>query len=349
MLGRGKKRKRKSGRWLAGVLILALLAGISSFAYILSYDEPRDPSDDQKREFTVQSGMSTTAIAAALEREGFIDSAFLFKQKSKWQKYDGRYQAGGFLLAPSMTMEEIMDALMDAREETVRFTIPEGFTLRQTADALAELDLADRDEFLRLLEEGDFDFRFLSQAGKGADRLEGFLFPDTYEIFVDATEQEIIEKMLDRFEEIYLPEYERRAEELDRSLLEIMTIASLVEEETRSPGERKRVAGVLYNRLETGMRLGFDSTIQYLLGEPKDRVLYSDLEIDSPYNTYMYAGLPPGPISSPGKECILAALYPEETEYLYFVLKAYGSIEHQFAVTAEEFYRYKAEYIKTLP
>lgn len=349
MARKNKPHSRKKVKWPAALLVLILLAGLFSFAYIRGYDKALDPADPALREFVVQPGMTTTAIARGLQEEKLIGSAWLFKLKSKWLGYDGRYQAGTFQLAPSMTLEEMMEALMDARRETVRFTIPEGYTLDQTADALAEQGLVDRAEFMRLLEEGDFDFRYISEAGEGAVRLEGFLFPDTYEVFADATEQEIIEKMLSRFEEIYLPEYEQRARELDRSLLEIITIASLVEEETRFPGERKLVAGVLYNRLEIGMKLGFDSTIQYLLGETKERVLYSDLEIDSPYNTYMYAGLPPGPISSPGRECILAALYPEDTDYLYFVLKAYGSIEHNFATTSQEFYRYKEEYIKTLP
>ena len=349
MTSRRKKKKSHADRWIAILLILAVIGAGVSYLYIRGYDKTQDPTSGKTIEFIVAPGMSTTAIASALEEKGLIGSTFLFKQKSKWQGYDGRYQAGTFHLSPSMTMEELMNALMDAKKESVRFTIPEGYTIRQTAAALSEQGLVDEQEFLRLLEEEDFDFRFMSEVGKGADRLEGFLFPDTYDVFVGASERDIILKMLSRFDEVFLPEYYDRAEELDRSVLEIVTIASLVEEETRAPEERKRVSGVLYNRLEIGMKLGFCSTIQYLLGEPKELLLYSDLEIDSPYNTYMYTGLPPGPISSPGKECILAALYPEETDYIYFVLKAYGSTEHNFAVTSAEFYQYKEEYSKTLP
>lgn len=349
MKSRRKKKKSQAGRGIAVLLILAMIGAGASYLYIRGYDKARDPESGESIEFIVVPGMSTTAIASALEKSGLIGSSFLFKQKSKWQGYDGRYQAGTFHLSPSMTMEELMEALMDAQEETVRFTIPEGYTIRQTAAALAEQGLVDEQEFLRLLEKGNFDYRFMAEAGKGTERLEGFLFPDTYDVFVGASEQDIIEKMLSRFDEVFLPEYYDRAKELDRSVLEIITIASLIEEETRAPEERKLVAGVIYNRLEIGMKLGFCSTVQYLLGEPKEQLLYSDLEIESPYNTYLYAGLPPGPIASPGKECILAALYPEETDYLYFVLKAYGSNEHHFAVTSEEFYRYKDEYSKTLP
>ncbi|MDD2302186.1 MAG: endolytic transglycosylase MltG [Bacillota bacterium] len=349
MTYRRKKRNHKKTQWPIVMLLIIAAGAAASFAYIKGYDKAADPADTEIVAFTVTPGMSTTSIASSLEAEGLIDSSFVFKQKSKMDGYDGRYQAGTFHLSPSMTLEEIMDRLMDARKETARFTIPEGYTIRQTAAALAGQGLVDEQEFLSILNEERFDYRFLSEAGEGPDRLEGFLFPDTYEVFVDASAREILVKMLDRFDEIFLPEYYDRAEEMDLSIRELITIASLVEEETRAPEERKRVAGVVYNRLAIGMKLGFDSTIQYLLGEPKERVLYADLEIDSPYNTYMYAGLPPGPISSPGKECILAALYPEETDYLYFVLKEYGSVEHHFAVTAEEFYRYKDAYIKTLP
>lgn len=349
MTSRRKKKKSHADRWIAILLILAVIGAGVSYLYIRGYDKTQDPTSGKTIEFIVAPGMSTTAIASALEEKGLIGSTFMFKQKSKWQGYDGRYQAGTFHLSASMTTEELMNALMDAKKESVRFTIPEGYTIRQTAAALSEQGLVDEQEFLRRLEEEDFDFRFMADVGKGADRLEGFLFPDTYDVFVGASERDIIEKMLSRFDEIFLPEYYDRAEELGRSVLEIVTIASLVEEETHAPEERKRVSGVLYNRLEIGMKLGFCSTIQYLLGEPKEQLLYSDLEIDSPYNTYIHAGLPPGPISSPGKECILAALYPEETDYIYFVLKSYGSIEHNFAVTSEDFYRYKEEYSKTLP
>ncbi len=349
MTSRRKTHKTRRHRWPAVVVALALLSLGMSYLYIRGYDKAADPGSEERIELTVAPGMSTTAIASALAEQGLIENAFLFKQKSKWLGYDGRYQAGTFDLSPSMTMEELMVALMDARRESVRFTIPEGYTIRQTAAALAEAGLVEETEFLRVLEEEDFDFRFMSQTGEGSDRLEGFLFPDTYEVFAGASERDIAEKMLTRFDEIFEDEYYDRAEEMGRSVREIITAASLVEEETRAPKERKRIAGVLYNRLEIGMKLEFCSTVQYLLGEAKERLLYSDLEIDSPYNTYKYAGLPPGPISSPGEECIVAALYPEETDYLFFVLKSYGSIEHNFAVTGQEFYRYKDEYIKSLP
>lgn len=341
------KRKFKSQIWLLGLLVIAALVAGVKFISIGS-DEPVDPSDFTLITFAVEKGSSTKRIAADLQEAELIHSSSAFVRKTKRQGYDGRYQAGTFQLSRSMTMSEIMDALTSAKKETVRFTIPEGYTVQQTAALLAEKGLADEQVFLSCLTE-EYDYDFLPDVKRTAERLEGFLFPDTYEIYVGASARDIIEKMLTRFDDIFLPEYYTRAAELDKSILEIITIASLIEKETRAPNERKLVSSVLYNRLAINMHLRFDSTIQYLLGEPTERVLYKDLEIDSPYNTYKYAGLPPGPIASPGKDCIEAALYPEKTDFLYFVVKSYGSIEHHFAVTESEFFRYKKAYTDSLP
>ena len=334
-------------------MLLLVLAGFvaagAGYLYLKSYDRALDPQSSDQITFQVGKGSGTKAIAAKLEREGLIDSAFFFRQKSRLLGYDGLYQAGTFLLSPAMTTEEIMVALLHARGEVVRFTIPEGYTLQQTASALAQEGLVDEATFLKVAAETPFDYYFLPGLEAGPHRLEGFLFPDTYEIYKDADERAILEKMLDRFDQIFTEAYVQRADEMGRSLLEIVTIASLVEKETRSPQERERVAGVLYNRLALPMRLRFCSTIQYLLGEPKERLLNKDLEIDSPYNTYKYDGLPPGPIASPGLACIQAALYPEEHDYLYFVLEAYGAKAHRFSETEAEFYRHKAIYDSTLP
>ncbi len=345
----GNKRRTKGRKRFAGLLIaVVLIAAGAGTISVRQYDKAADPGDPTAYEFVVERGMSSKAIARALQEKGLIKNASLFLQKTKRQGFDGRYQAGSFQLSPSMTMSEIMQALTHARRDTVRFTVPEGYTVRETAALLAEKELVDEQAFLQCLTE-EYDYGFLPDIERTVDRLEGYLFPDTYEIFVGAEEREIIEKMLARFDDVFLPEYYSRADELGRSVHEMITIASLIEKETRAPHERKLVSSVLYNRLAIRMNLRFDSTIQYLFDEPKERVLYKDLEIDSPYNTYMYEGLPPGPIASPGKDCIVAALYPEDTDYLYFVVKTYGSIEHNFAVTEQEFNRYKKTYIDSLP
>lgn len=344
-----KKRKSKLSAKLTVVLLcLVVVAALIAYSGFKNFNEAFKPQSSESIHVVVESGMGTTTIAQMLEDNGIIENALVFKLKSKFNNYDGKYQAGSFDLSPSMPMEVIMASLLDGKKETTRFTIPEGYTLKQTAQKLSNEGLIDEEEFMRQLEAGDFDYRFLEGLKGGKNRLEGFLFPDTYEIFVDSSEYDIIDKMLSGFNLVFTDEYYERASEMNLSVQEVVTIASLIEEETRTADERKLVASVVYNRLDIGMNLRFCSTVLYALGEQKARLLYKDLEIDSPYNTYKNAGLPPGPISSPGKSCLDAALYPAETDYLYFVLKGDGTGEHHFAENESDFFNYKEDYLNTL-
>jgi len=199
---------------------------------------------------------------------------------------------------------------------------------------IAAVNLVSREEFLEAAAKGEFDYDFLTGVPHGEKRLEGFLFPDTYQFEADATAEEIINVMLKRFGEVYNEEYRRRAQELGLSTLEVVTMASIVEKEAKLDEERAVIAGVFYNRLKKNWKLESCATVQYLLGEPKAELSYKDLEIDSPYNTYKYYGLPPGPIASPGKASLEAALYPEEVDYLFFRANPDGS--HTFSRTLAE-------------
>lgn len=349
-MGRRQKRHRPNRlrRRVTGLLVTAALLAVIFFAYGYLNSRPVDADDASVVLFQVERGASTRAIARQLHEEGLIRNIFVFRLRTKQAGYDGRYQAGTTELSASMNLKDIMDRLTSARGQTVRFTIPEGCTVEETAALLERQGIVEAEAFLRALD-AEYAYSFLPEKSQGDHRLEGFLFPDTYEVFSDADAHDVVDKMLSRFDEIFTEQYRERAKSMGRSVEEIVTIASLIEKETRAPHERKRVASVLYNRLDIDMHLRFDSTIQYLLGETKDRVLYKDLEIDSPYNTYMYPGLPPGPIASPGADCIDAALYPEQSDYLFFVVKEYGSIEHNFAKTEQEFARFKKQYIDSLP
>lgn len=182
----------------------------------------------------------------------------------------------------------------------------------------------------------------------GANRLEGFLFPETYDVFATSMEHDIINRLLGQFDAVYKDEYYNRATELGYDLNQIITIASLIERETRVDSERAIVASVIYNRLNMGMALQIDATVQYALGEQKDRLSYKDTEIDSPYNTYKVPGLPPGPICSPGEASIKAALYPENTQYVYYVLDAKMDGSHRFSKSYDEFLKNKNAYINAL-
>ena len=366
-----EKRRGLSGCliFLLIVLILILAAfmtGSRLFSYVKNYNEALDPGNTAEVSFTVPQGATTSSIAESLEEAGLIKDARIFRYKTKLNAMDGTYQAGTFKLSASMTMEEIMKALQSAKNyDTVRFTIPEGYTLRQIAHKLANEGVIESPEaFYNALDE-DYNYWFLDGKGSGygdpteeltahQNRLEGFLFPDTYEVYTNVTPKEIIDKMLARFDEVFSAEYKadipalREAKGDDLDINAIVTIASMIERETRMDSERDVIASVIFNRLDIGMKLQLDCTIQYVLGEVKERVLYSDLEIESPYNTYIVDALPAGPIAVPGYASLTAALHPAETEYYYYVLKGDGSLSHNFAKNESEFQKYKKEYLDSL-
>jgi UPF0755 protein len=242
-----------------------------------------------------------------------------------------------------MSMEEIMKILIAGKAETVRFTIPEGYDIKRTTEKLAGEGLINADVFAKEIESGQFDYRFLTDAPVGPNRLEGFLFPETYEIFANANEHDIIDKMLYQFDKVFTDEYYKRAEELGMSVREVITLASIIEREARVPEDRPIIASVFYNRMKIDMPLQSCATVQYILGEQKAVLSIKDTKIESPYNTYLHTGLPPGPIASPGADSIKAALYPAETDYLYFLAKGDGS--HAFSSTYDQFLKDKAKYI----
>ncbi len=234
-------------------------------------------------------------------------------------------------------------------EEGLRFTIPEGFTLEQIAARLEDEGMVGKEAFISACQDYmqniDPSFSFLNDIPSSVNfLLEGYLFPDTFEVRRGITARELIDVMLHRFNEVFNEDNRRRASEMGFTLHEIVTLASIVEKEARVAEERPIISAVFHNRLQSpGMSLLQScATVQYALGEVKPVLLYEDLEIDSPYNTYLYPYLPPGPIASPGEDALEAALYPAEVDYLYFVYKEDGSGTHYFSTTLQEHNHYKA-------
>lgn len=226
--------------------------------------------------------------------------------------------------------------------KTVTFTIIEGKTVKETATVLAKSKLVNKKKFLREVKKGEFDYPFIDQSIKGTERLEGFLFPDTYEIFEDEDEHGIIERMLENFNnKVYKPLI-KDIEASGRSFKDILIMASLCEMESSNQNdERKKVASVFYNRLNIGMKLQSCATVNYCLGIKKFILSYSDIAVDSPYNTYKVEGLPIGPICSPSLSSFEAAIFPAETDYLYFVASPKKDGTNNFASTEEEFNKLK--------
>ncbi len=296
--------------------------------------------DDIPVTFVVEPGESAATIAARLEELGLVTDGELFRMFIRYHEIDANLEAGEYVLRPNMTMAEIAETLQHARIEEVTVTIPEGWRAEQVAQMLAKENIVDGDEFLALVRGGKFDYSVLRDRPEESS-LEGFLFPETYRIPAQAEAEDLIERMLSTLEERFTPELRQLAAERGMTIYEVITLASIVEREAVVTEERPLIAGVFLNRLEQGMPLQADPTIQYAKGYHATTgqwwapVVPEDWQgVDSPYNTYLYPGLPPGPICSPGLSAIQAVLAPADTEYLFFLAKGDGS--HVFAVTYEE-------------
>lgn len=325
------------------VFLIIFLIGLFTIRHFVVGGYPYDPNNKEFYSVTVPQGAGTKTIASLLKENDIIKNERVFRVLAKIDKYEGRLQAGNFSLSPSMSMHEILDALLAAKGDTVRFTVPEGLDLARTAETLAKQGLIDIDVFWDEVENGDFDYWFIDKLPKNSQRLEGFLFPETYEIFVNSSEHAIIDKMLGQFDKVFTEEHITRMNELGKDINEVIILASIIEREALVSEDRPIISGVFQNRLDINMALQSCATVQYILGEVKPVLSTADTQIESPYNTYIYTGLPPGPISSPGKESIDAALWPVETDYLFFLAKGDGS--HVFSRTYDEHLKYKAQYI----
>lgn len=293
----------------------------------------------------IPPGASTAHIAAILSDRDLIRSPEVFRLYTRVAGLDGALHAGEYEISPSFSTPEIVELLVQGRTRLVSFTVPEGLNLEQVATLLAERELGDRETFERLFDEIAAVHFLDSRLPTGATGLEGYLFPDTYLVSPGAGEEEIVLFMLSRFEE----EIDRlglvvRAQERGMTLHEAVTLASLIEREARVSRDRRKISGVLHNRLQMGMLLQVDATVIYALGDyTREVVLYADLEVDSPYNTYRHLGLPPGPIAGPGQESLLAAVEPEEHDYIYYVARPDGS--HAFSRTLDEHNENKRRYL----
>lgn len=330
----------------AAVLLVLLLIAAAGLTYIYNgMLEPIDPAAVEDYQIVeIPPGANSEIIGAILYDNGLIQNQLVFRIYVRQSSLGRSFIAGKYSLNPAMSLPQVVNKIQsgDAYFETTRFTIPEGFTVEEIASSLEEKGLVDNELFLKLARQPSESilesFPFLKEVNDPEVKyiLEGYLFPDTYEVYPDAGEEEIIRIMLSRMDQIINEAYRTRIAESDLTLHEFLTIASLIEREVRVDHERKQVASVIYNRLAIGQRLEIDATIQYALGETKEFLFYADLEIQSPYNTYRNDGLPPGPIAAPGELSIIAALYPETTDYYFYNYKYDGSGEHYFSRTYQE-------------
>ena len=295
--------------------------------------DAKDIEIGQSLTIEIPDGAGASVVSELLHENGAVKYPTVFRLCSRLGNFDGQYKPGPVTLHNGMSYLSILELLISERN-IVKVVIPEGYTIRQIEETVAASGLCSTDEFYAVLDASLYDYRFLKDIPERENRLEGYLFPATYEFFPGASAQEIVDAMLKRFDEVFTDEYYKRAEEVNVTVDEVITMASIVERETNADGERAKVAGVFYNRINENMPLQSCATVQYILGENKPVLSESDTKIDSPYNTYKNPGLPVGPIASPGEECIKAALWPEKTDAFYFLLGTDG--EHIFSKTYEE-------------
>lgn len=337
------KKRKKQSLIIFPILVIIILIFGSLFIFLWNSNQAIDPNNTEIVYVEVPKGSSSGQIAQLLIESKLIKSELAFKLKTRLENNAAEYKAGYYSLSQAMSMDEIMEMIKKGSALTVRFTIPEGYDIKRTTERLVSEDLIDASEFQNQIENGSFDYYFLADATKGKYRLEGYLYPDTYEVFPNATEEEIINKMLSRFDELFTMEYKDQLSKSGLTINELITLASIIEREAILPADRPIIASVFYNRMKIDMPLQSCATVQFILGDQKAKLSLDDIAIDSPYNTYKISGLPPGPICSPGIESIKAALNPTQTDYLYFLAKGDGSTV--FSTTYEDFLANKAKYI----
>jgi len=300
------------------LLVFFLIFGIFYYSYQINYSLSKET---EKIEFTISAGDSPKNIAESLEEQKIIRSAFWLRYYLKRENLSGQIIAGTFLLSADMSIKEISEKITSTEvlstEEEI--TIIEGWTNKQIAEYLEKNTLCSGKNFLSLVEDySNKEFSFLSSKPREAN-LEGYLFPDTYRIYAQADCEDIVFKMLNNFEQKLNGDLRTEIKSQGKTVFEILIMASLIEKEVRSVEDMKIVSGIFWDRIKYGQALESCASLAYILGENKEVYSQADTQINSPYNTYRHRDLPPGPICSPGLNAIQAAIYPQFTDYNYFL------------------------------
>jgi len=311
---------------LTGLLFISMAAIIVGFG--LFFIKPAEKGGTEQI-VTVREGVSLKEVAGSLESKGIITNKTIFMLWTRLMGYSRQIKAGEYRLSSAMAPIRIMEMLTRGMVITYPVTIPEGFSIEQIGKLLEENDLCHEVVFVSAAHDPDI----LQKYGISGPSLEGCLYPDTYHFSKGLSAVSIIDTMVKRFFEV-LEGHRQRIEESGMTIREIVTLASIIEKETGIAEERPIIASVFLNRMKKAMRLASDPTVIYGIRDFSGNLTKKDLSRYTPYNTYVIAGLPPGPISNPGLESIRAVLYPAETKYLYFVSKNDGS--HHFSETLEE-------------
>jgi UPF0755 protein len=329
-------RSRRLWIWLVVAVGILVLAGAGALGFLLALQPVTLEGPAQSEIVQIESGLGVWGIGRLLEQKGLVRHAWAFVAQAYLSRAARGLQAGYYQLSSDMSTGEIVAALASGESAMRKVTFPEGYGLDEISALLEKEQVCDRPSFLGAASDEAVNQALGVVLPAKAGTAEGYLFPDTYFFGVGEDPARVVAAMLAQFkakfyDPIWLPAAARRPW---GNLHQVVTLASLVEKEAQVDSERARIAGVLLKRLRQNMLLQCDATVQYALGQHKPRLTLEDLKVDSPYNTYKYPGLPPGPICCPGLPSLQAALYPEATDYLFYVAKPDGT--HIFSRTYQE-------------
>lgn len=313
-------------------VLVIVVGGLAGYQMIRWAEAPVLSESDHSpsKVVVIPEGSTFQQVATLLEREKLIRSQSAFVLLAKASEADRKIHPGEYELNAAMPPTDILSKLLAGQVVLHSVTIPEGYTINQIADVLAEHQITDQVGFVRLAK----DKSFTKTLGISAESLEGYLYPDTYRFARSTDENDVIKAMVGQFEQVMTEEWQARAKDLHLTVHEVVTLASVIEKETGTGDERPQISSVFHNRLKKRIPLQSDPTVIYGLPNFDGNLRKKDLSHPTPYNTYRWAGLPPGPIANPGAESIRAALYPAPSSYLYFVSKNDGT--HQFSTTLVE-------------
>lgn len=336
--------RRRTLVGVVAVIVVVLLVGIPAYtAWRVLGTPAADVTGGQAVQVVIPEGSGTAVIAERLAEAGVIPNAAQFRLRARIDGVDDDLRSGTYDLTTGMTYDEVVAALTTGPPiDYVTVTIPEGYNVKQIAARLEEQAGIPAVEFLDLADGKASAFAaehpYLADAYEGS--LEGFLFPKTYTIIEGSTAADVVELMLDQFDTEMQAVDVAAAADRGISVNELVVIASIIEREAQLDAERPLVSSVIYNRLAIGQKLEMCSTVQFILGESKERLTNADIAIESPYNTYLNPGLPPGPVASPGLVSLQAAAAPADTKYLYFVRTGEDG-SHTFTDNYDDFLRAK--------
>ena len=324
-------RKRRLGKILVALFSAIILVAFIGYQYLDNeFNRPANPQSHETKHMHVRPGMSFAQILGLLEKNRLIQNPGLFHLQARLRGGAKSIQAGVYELKASMSPQEIYRHLSEGRVARRTFTIPEGYNVREIARTIQRAQLAREKEILRLSREPSF----LRELKIFSTSIEGYLFPDTYHFPVGVSAKKILGFMVRTMRKKFSPALREQAKTMGFTIHQTLTLASIIEKETSLSSERPLIAAVFINRLKRRMRLQSDPTVIYGLPRFDGNITRKDLRYDSPYNTYLHRGLPPGPIASPGLESIKSALNPAQVKYLYFVATKDGG--HQFSRTYRE-------------